>query len=256
MTRLIKLMIVDDSALMRRQLMTLFQAEGDFEIRSARNGDEAVREKAHDYMGLLTPVVKAYLTDKGFKIASDAMQVHGGSGFTEHFPASQYLRDVRISLIYEGTNGVQALDLVGRKLAAKGGRAVMSFFAEIDGFVTENASDDALAPFIPGLKDTKDKLQEATMWLMQNGLANPDNAGAASTDYLHLFGLTALAFMWAKLARAANTRIAAGETDPFYANKLVTGRYFVERHLPDAAAHLAKLKTGAALMMQLPADAF
>ncbi len=218
--------------------------------------DEAVREKAHDYMGLLTPVVKAYLTDKGFKIASDAMQVHGGSGFTEHFPASQYLRDSRITLIYEGTNGVQALDLVGRKLAAKGGRAVMSFFAEIDGFVTENASDDAMVPFVHGLKDTKDKLQDATMWLMQNGLANPDNAGAASTDYLHLFGLTALAYMWAKLARAAHARIAAGDTDPFYANKLVTGRYFVERHLPDAASHLAKLKTGATLLMQLPADAF
>ena len=218
--------------------------------------DAAVREKAHDYMGLLTPVVKAYLTDKGFKIASDAMQVHGGSGFTEHFPASQYVRDSRITLIYEGTNGVQALDLVGRKLAAKGGRAVMSFFAEIDGFVTEHAADDGLAPFIHGLKDTKDKLQDATMWLMQNGLANPDNAGAASTDYLHLFGLTSLAYMWAKLARAAQLRIAAGETDPFYANKLVVGRYFVERHLPDAGSHLAKLKTGAALMMQLPADAF
>jgi hypothetical protein len=218
--------------------------------------DEAVREKAHDYMGLLTPVVKAYLTDKGFKIASDAMQVHGGSGFTEHFPASQYLRDSRIALIYEGTNGVQALDLVGRKLAAKGGRAVMSFFAEIDGFVTENASDDALAPFVNGLKDSKDKLQDATLWLMQNGLANPDNAGAASTDYLHLFGLTALAYMWARLAKSANIRITAGDTDPFYANKLVVGRYFVERHLPDAAAHLAKLKTGATLLMQLPADAF
>ena len=166
------------------------------------------------------------------------------------------LRDSRITLIYEGTNGVQALDLVGRKLAAKGGRAVMSFFAEIDGFVTENASDDAMVPFVHGLKDTKDKLQDATMWLMQNGLANPDNAGAASTDYLHLFGLTALAYMWAKLARAAHARIAAGDTDPFYANKLVTGRYFVERHLPDAASHLAKLKTGATLLMQLPADAF
>jgi alkylation response protein AidB-like acyl-CoA dehydrogenase len=99
--------------------------------------DAAVAEKAHDYMGLMTPVLKGYLTDKGFKICSDAMQVHGGSGFTEHFPASQYLRDCRISMIYEGTNGIQALDLVGRKLAANGGRAVMSFFAEIDGFVAE-----------------------------------------------------------------------------------------------------------------------
>ena len=99
--------------------------------------DAAVRERSGDYMGLMTPVLKAFFTDKGFKICSDAMQVHGGSGFTEHFPASQYLRDVRITLIYEGTNGVQALDLVGRKLAANGGRAVMSFFAEIDADVGE-----------------------------------------------------------------------------------------------------------------------
>jgi len=133
---------------------------------------------------------------------------------------------------------------------------VMSFFAEIDAFVADNAPDDRLAPFINGLKDTKDKLQDATMWLMQNGLANPDNAGAASTDYLHLFGLTALSYMWAKLAKAANARIKSGDTDPFYANKIVVGRYFLERILPDAGAHLAKLKTGAGLMMALPADAF
>jgi len=182
--------------------------------------------------------------------------VHGGSGFTEHFPASQYLRDVRISLIYEGTNGVQALDLVGRKLAANGGRAVMSFFADVDAFVAEHEDDAALKPFIDGLKGAKGELQEATLWLMQNGLANPENAGAASMDYLNLFALTGLAYFWARIAIAANARIAAGETDPFYANKLVTGRYFLERILPDTAARLAKLKTGAASVMALPAEAF
>jgi alkylation response protein AidB-like acyl-CoA dehydrogenase len=218
--------------------------------------DAAVVEKAHDYMGLMTPVLKAFLTEKGFKICSDAMQVHGGSGFTEHFPVSQYLRDCRISLIYEGTNGVQALDLVGRKLAANGGRAVMSFFAEVDGFVGENASDDGLKLFIDALAGAKAKLQDATFWLMQNGLANPDNAGAASTDYLHLFGLTALAYMWAMIAKAANAKIAAGDKDSFYADKLIVGRYFVERLLPDTDAHLAKLKTGSASMMALPAEAF
>jgi len=218
--------------------------------------DAAVVEKAHDYMGLMTPVLKAFLTDKGFKICSDAMQVHGGSGFTEHFPVSQYLRDCRISLIYEGTNGVQALDLVGRKLAANGGRAVMSFFAEVDGFIGENASDDGLKLFIDALAAAKAKLQDATFWLMQNGLANPDNAGAASTDYLHLFGLTALAYMWAMIAKAANAKIAAGDKDSFYADKLIVGRYFVERLLPDTDAHLAKLKTGSASMMALPAEAF
>jgi hypothetical protein len=218
--------------------------------------DETVRTKAEDYMALVTPVLKAYLTDRGFHVTSMAMQVHGGSGYTEHFPASQYLRDARITMIYEGTNGVQALDLVGRKLAAKGGRAVMTFFAELDAFVAENKDDTDLKPFVDGLADTKSKLQEGTFWLMQNGVQNPDNAGAASTDYLHLFGLTALAYMWALMAKTAQAKIKAKDTDPYYANKVATGLYFVERVLPDSAAHLAKLKTGAATMMALPAEAF
>jgi hypothetical protein len=207
-------------------------------------------------MGLMTPVVKAFLTDRGFNVCSDAMQIHGGSGFTEHFPASQYLRDVRIALIYEGTNGVQALDLVGRKLAADGGRGVMSFFAELDAFVDANEGDAGLKPFTTGLAAAKAELQDATLWLMQNGLANPDNAGAASTDYLQLFGLTALAYMWALQAKAALARIAGGDTDPFYQTKLTLGRYYIERILPETSGRLAKLKTGSELMMALPADAF
>jgi alkylation response protein AidB-like acyl-CoA dehydrogenase len=218
--------------------------------------DEATRQKAADYMGLMTPVLKAYFTDKGFAIASNAMQVHGGSGFTEHFAASQHLRDVRIAMIYEGTNGVQALDLVGRKLPANGGRAAMAFFADLDAFIAENAADEALKPFVVGLTTAKGQLQEATMWLMQNGLANPEAAGAASTDYLHLFALTGLAWFWARMAKAALARAAAGDTDPFYARKLITGRYFVERVLPDAGAHLAKLKSGAEPVMAMPADGF
>ena len=217
---------------------------------------EAVATKARDYMGLITPVLKAYLTDKGFHAASLAMQVHGGSGYTEHFPASQYLRDARITMIYEGANGIQALDLVGRKLPANGGRAIMTWFAEIDAFTAEHGADEAVKPFIDGLADAKKKLQEATMWLMQNGMQNPDNAGAASTDYLNIFGLTALAYVWAQMALAAQKAVDGGSSDPFYANKLMTGRYFVERILPDAGAHLVKLKTGADVLMALPAEAF
>ena len=220
------------------------------------SADEATATKAKDYMGLITPVVKAYLTDKGFHVASLAMQVHGGSGYTEHFPASQYLRDARITMIYEGTNGIQALDLVGRKLPAQGGRAIMSWFSDIDAFVAENGAEGPIKPFVDGLADAKKKLQEATMWLMQNGMANPDNAGAASTDYLNIFGVTALAYMWAQMAKAAQAQVDAGSTDPYYANKLMTGRYFVERILPDAGAHLKKLKTGADVLMQMPAEAF
>ena len=127
---------------------------------------------------------------------------------------------------------------------------------DIDAFVAEHQDAPSLAPFVEGLKTVKAQLQEATLWLMQNGLQNPENAGAASSDYLHLFGLTGLTWMWAKIAKAALGRIEAGDSDPFNARKLTTGRYFVERILPEAGAHLAKLKTGAALVMALEADAF
>jgi alkylation response protein AidB-like acyl-CoA dehydrogenase len=251
----VRRMLLEAKAFMEggRALVLWTALQADLEHGGA---DEATRQKAADYMALFTPVVKGYLTDKGFKTCSDAMQVHGGSGFTEHFPASQYLRDCRISMIYEGTNGIQALDLVGRKLAANGGRAVMAFFADVDALVAETQGDEGLKLFSDALASAKAQLQEATMWLMQNGLANPDNAGAASTDYMHLFGITALAQMWLLMARAAQEKIAAGDADPFYASKLVTGQFFVERILPDAPAHLAKLKTGAANMMALTADQF
>jgi hypothetical protein len=251
----VRRMLMESKAILEGGRAFLFWTalQGDL---SHAHPDEAVRQKAGDFMGLMTPVLKGYLTDRGFNICSDAMQVHGGSGFTEHFPASQYLRDCRISLIYEGTNGVQALDLVGRKLAAKGGRAVMSFFAEIDQFVADNGADAGLKEYVEALAGAKAQLQDATMWLMQNGLQNPDNAGAASTDYMHLFGLTGLAYMWALMVKAANARIAGGDTDPFYANKLIVGRYFIERVLPNTGSHLAKLKTGSATLMALPAEAF
>jgi hypothetical protein len=251
----VRRMLMDSRAVLEagRAFMFWTALQGDL---SHAHPDEAVRQKASDYMALMTPVVKGFLTDKGLKICSDAVQVHGGSGFTEHFPVSQYMRDVRIALIYEGTNGVQALDLVGRKLAANGGRAVMTFFGEVDAFVAANAADEGMKPFVEGLADAKAKLQDGTFWLMQNGLSNPDNAGAASTDYMHLFGLTALAYMWALIAKTAQAKIAAGETDPFYGNKVVLGRYYLQRVLPDAQAHLAKLTSGSELTMALPAEAF
>ena len=221
-----------------------------------KSDDEATATKAKDYMALLTPIVKAYLTDKGFHAASLGMQVHGGSGYTEHFQASQYLRDARITMIYEGTNGIQALDLVGRKLPSNGGRAIMTWFAEIDAFTAEHGGEGPIKPFIDGLTDAKKKLQEGTMWLMQNGMANPDNAGAASSEYLNLFGVTALAYMWSLMALKAQANIDAGSDDPFYANKIATGRYFVERILPEADMHLKKMKTGADVLMAMPVEAF
>jgi alkylation response protein AidB-like acyl-CoA dehydrogenase len=251
----VRRMLLDARAVLEggRALMLWTALQGDLEHKSP---DEATRQRAGDYMGLMTPVVKAFLTDRGFRICSDAMQVHGGSGFTEHFPASQYLRDARITMIYEGTNGIQALDLVGRKLALNGGRSLTAFFGDLDAAAAADAGDETLKPFCDGIAASKAKLQEATLWLMQHGLANPEDAGAASTDYLHLFGLTALAYMWKMIAKAAHEAIESGATDPFYADKLIVGRYFLERILPDADAHLARVKAGSATMMSLRADAF
>ncbi|MEO1475505.1 MAG: acyl-CoA dehydrogenase C-terminal domain-containing protein [Pseudomonadota bacterium] len=226
---------------------------GDLQDKSP---DEKVREKANDYMALMTPVIKAFLTDRGLKSCNDSLQLHGGSGFTREWGLEQIVRDVRIALIYEGTNGIQALDLVGRKLSANGGRAVFSFFAEVDDFLGEHQGNEDMAPFIEGLTSAKGQLQEATTWLMQNGMTDFNNAGAASMDYLQLFGLTALAYMWAKMAKTSLEKAAEGTTDPFYANKLVTARYYFERILPESHTHLAKLQTGAGTMMALDAEAF
>ena len=218
--------------------------------------DEKFREKADDYLGLLTPVIKGYLTDKAMMTTLDCQQIFGGHGFIEEWGMSQFVRDMRIALIYEGANGVQALDLVGRKLARKGGRALMTLNTEIDAFLGENADNESAAEFIEGLKVSKQKLTEGTMWLMQNGMTNPDNAGAGSVDYMHMMGLTTLAYMWAKMALVAQAAIDSGSNDEFYKNKIITGRYFVLRMLPMLDAHLAKLKTGAEPLMALDAAAF
>jgi alkylation response protein AidB-like acyl-CoA dehydrogenase len=219
--------------------------------------DEKVREKAEDYMGLMTPVIKSYLTDKGYANATNCQQIFGGHGYIEEHGMSQFVRDSRIAMIYEGANGIQALDLVGRKLGANGGRAIFAFFNEIDDFVHANEDDADLKEFIEALTAAKAQLQDGTMWLMQNGMANFDNAGAASHDYLNLFGITALTYMWAMQANAALAAKAnSGAGDPYYDTKLVTGRYFIARVTPDAGAHLAKLKSGAEPVMALSAEAF
>lgn len=221
--------------------------------------DEADRQQADDHMALLTPVIKGVLTDKGFEHAVMAQQVFGGHGYIEEHGMSQFVRDARIAMIYEGANGIQALDLVGRKLALNGGRAVQAFFKEVGEFCEENRSDEQMAPFTKALKKGLNDLQAATMWLMQNGLKNPDDAGAASTDYMHLFGLVSLGYMWGLMVKAAQRTLAEGSADDaadFYANKVATGRYFMERVMPETAAHLARISAGSGSMMALPAEAF
>ncbi|MEE9328772.1 MAG: acyl-CoA dehydrogenase C-terminal domain-containing protein [Parvularculaceae bacterium] len=216
--------------------------------------DEKDRQQADDFMALLTPVIKAYLTHKGYQGTNDSLQVFGGSGFCEEWGMSQFVRDCRISMIYEGTNGIQALDLVGRKLTKEGGRYWQSFFAEIDQYIEDNKNVEGLALYLDGLKKVKAQTLEATQWMGANAMANFDNAGASSHDYLHMFGLTALSYMWCMMAKSALEK--RGDGDPFFDNKLITGKYFVERILPEADMHLTKLKTGGETMMSLDADGF
>ncbi|WP_376709165.1 acyl-CoA dehydrogenase C-terminal domain-containing protein [Pseudochrobactrum lubricantis] len=237
-----------------RALLLSTSLQSDIAHHSA---DEAARQLADDHVGLLTPVLKGVLTDKGFDHAVMAQQVFGGHGYIEENGMSQYVRDARITMIYEGANGIQALDLVGRKLPANGGRALMAYFKEIGDFCEENRSDEALSFYTKHLKKGLNDLQGASMWLMQNAMTNPDNAGAASTDYMHLFGLVAFGYMWAKMVKAAQAKLNAGAGDKaYYEAKLVTARFYMERIMPETQLRLARIQTGADTMMTLPEDAF
>ena len=221
-----------------------------------RSGVESERISADDHLGLMTPIIKGVLTDKGFDHAVMAQQVFGGHGYVEEWGMSQFVRDARIAMIYEGANGVQALDLVGRKLGLNGGRAVQAFFKETGEFCEENRNIPELAGFTKALKKGLNDLQAATMWLMQNAMQKPENAGAASTDYLHLFGLVAAGLMWGRMAKVAQEKLGEGDAGDFYAAKLTTGRFFMERIMPETALHLARIQTGADTMMALNADQF
>lgn len=222
-----------------------------------RSGDATEKQLADDVLGLMTPILKGVLTDKGFDHAVMAQQVYGGHGYIEEWGMSQYVRDARIAMIYEGANGIQALDLVGRKLGLNGGRAVMALFKEIGDFCEENRSDENLSAFTKSLKKGLNDLQTSTMWFMQNAMAKPDNAGAGSTDYMHLFGLVVLGYMWAKMAKAANDNLAAGSGDAdYYKNKLLTGRFYMEKVMPETALRKARIETGADSLMEMAAEAF
>jgi alkylation response protein AidB-like acyl-CoA dehydrogenase len=223
-----------------------------------RSEDKQARQSADDHMGLMTPVIKGVLTDQGFANAVMAQQVFGGHGYIAEHGMEQFVRDARIPMIYEGANGIQALDLVGRKLPRDGGRAVMTFFNEVGSFVKEHGADEAMKPYVAPLGQALGHLQQATMWFMQNAMAKPDNAGAGATDYMHLFGLVALGYMWAQIAKAALAKSASVEQGAAERMniKLVTARFFAERALPETGARLARIQAGAASVMELPAEAF
>jgi alkylation response protein AidB-like acyl-CoA dehydrogenase len=220
-----------------------------------RSDNEKDRKSADDHMGLLTPVIKGVLTDGGFANAVQAQQVFGGHGYIAEHGMEQFVRDARIAQIYEGANGIQALDLVGRKLGKDGGRAIMAFFNEVQAYLKERANNDALNVYLKPLGQSLAHLQEASMWFMQNAMAKPDNAGAGSYDYMHLFGLVALGYMWCLIAEAALAKKGNGAA-PAMDAKLVTARFFMDRLLPETATRLARIKAGASSTMELPDDAF
>tara|TARA_R110002072_G_scaffold30915_6_gene95971 strand:+ start:2988 stop:4769 length:1782 start_codon:yes stop_codon:yes gene_type:complete len=214
---------------------------------------------ADGLVSLLTPVIKGFLTDQGYDMTVKAQQIYGGHGYIEEWGMSQFTRDARIAMIYEGANGVQALDLVGRKLAQDGGKHVMAFFDLIKGFIKDNAGqdEDFDKNFIDPLKAASKDLQAAGMYFMQNGMKNPNHALAGSNDFMHMFGHVCLGLMWAKMGLAAQKALADGAGDTaFYQTKLATGRYYMARQLPATALHLTRIESGADTVMALEAANF
>ena len=222
--------------------------------RAHRLGDT----QAEGLISLLTPVIKGFQTDIGFAMTIQAQQVYGGHGYIEEWGMSQFARDARIAMIYEGANGVQALDLVGRKLAADGGKPAMAFFEMVKTFIKENEANEALkVPFLDPLKAASKDLQGAMMYFMQQGMRNPNAALAGSSDFLHMFGHVCLGLMWAMMAKASSEALATGTDDAaFHETKLATGRYYMARQLPATGMHLARILSGAEPVMALSAEQF
>lgn len=238
-----------------RAFMLWTALKGDISHRST---DEKERQNADDIMGLLTPIVKGVLTDRGFNNAVNAQQIYGGHGYIQEWGMDQYVRDSRIAMIYEGANGIQALDLVGRKLPKDGGRAMRAFIEEVNAFTKNHMENEEMQSFTKPLRGGVKALEAATMWLVQNGMKNPDDAGAASTDFMHLMGLVCLGYMWGLMAEKSFEALQQNDegSKQFYENKLITARYFFERIMPDAQSHLAKIETGSENMMAMDVASF
>ncbi|MDB5680062.1 acyl-CoA dehydrogenase, partial [Sphingomonas bacterium] len=252
----IRRMLMDGKALTEglRALCLWGALQADLEHAAAT---EAEREHAADLLGLLTPVIKGYGTDKGYDIATNAQQVYGGHGYIQEWGMEQYVRDARIAMIYEGTNGIQAMDLVWRKLAQNGGRAVQLLFKVVAEEVAAAKADPATADFAAALEKANGELQAATMWFIANGMTNPNNVGAGAHSYMHLMGIVAVGLMWLRMAEAAARLKAAGKGDAAFLDaKLVTARYFAERIMPEGGALRRKIEGGAEALMALPPEMF
>ena len=224
---------------------------------SHKGATDEERQLADDLISLLTPVIKGYGTDKGYEVATNMQQVFGGHGYIEEWGMSQFVRDARIAMIYEGANGVQAMDLVGRKLAQNGGRAVQALFALVDADCAAAKVKPELATLAAAVEAANGELKAATMWFMANGMANPNQVGAGAHHYMHIMGIVALGSQWLRMGQAALAALASGSGDKaFYEAKLTTARYYGERFCPDAAALRRKIEAGSEAIMALPVEAF
>ena len=218
---------------------------------------EEERTEAHDLLSLMTPVMKGYTTDKGYETATNMQQVFGGHGYIEEWGMSQFVRDARIAQIYEGANGIQAMDLCGRKLGQKGGATIQAFFAMIDEEIAAAKENEQLTDIAARLEKALGEQKAATMWFMQNAMTNPNNLGAGAHNYMHIMGIVTLGYMWLRMAKKAAEKLADGADDKaFYEAKLVSAKYYAERLLPDAGALRRKLEAGSENMMALGEDAF
>ena len=218
---------------------------------------EQERAEADALIGLMTPVIKGYGTDKGYDVATNMQQVFGGHGYIEEWGMSQFVRDARIAMIYEGTNGVQAMDLCGRKLGQNGGAAVQAYFKMVGEDIAAAKGDSVLGPMAEKLEKALGDHQAATMWFMQNAMTNPNHLGAGAHHYMHIMGIVTLGLMWLRMARVAQAKLAEGADDnAFYEAKIATARYYMDRFIPDAGALRRKLETGADSMMALGEEAF
>ena len=218
---------------------------------------EDERRSAEDLVGLITPIVKAHLSDVGFESTNMGQQCFGGHGYIREHGMEQYVRDARIAQIYEGTNGIQALDLVGRKIPANMGRALRTFFHPVDDFIQSHSANKEMADFILPLAKGFARLQQATAWIGERGLKDVEQAASAATEYQRMFGVVAIGFMWARIAKVAKEALSGNAGDSkFYESKLITARFYMEREMPETSSLLSKLTAGKDTLMALEADDF
>ncbi|HLJ65585.1 MAG TPA: acyl-CoA dehydrogenase C-terminal domain-containing protein [Stellaceae bacterium] len=223
--------------------------------RASHHPDPMIREESEDFLALMTPIIKGFFTDNGFIATNLGMQIMGGHGYIREWGMEQLVRDCRITQIYEGANGIQALDLVGRKIPAHNGRALRRFFHPVDAYIRARLEKPELQEFVAPLAKSFGRLQQVTALIAQKGLVDPEEAGAAASDYLRAFGLVAFAYLWARMAEASLPKLGGSES-AFYRGKLATARFFMARLLPETNALFANITAGAKPLMDIELDAF